>query len=132
MFIEFEAIKFLLAAFGPLVIFAWVFEQTRPAAWTALKLLIQSALIIILTSAMVSMIGRSFSNIVPDSILEEVGDTYEISTANMQIFLNQDSYGTTVILLIVVFVLFAILKGAALFIVFGAGSGSVRKMVGGQ
>ena len=44
MFIEFQAIKYLLGAFGPLVVFAWVFEQTRPAAWTAIKLLIQSSL----------------------------------------------------------------------------------------
>lgn len=125
MFIEFQAIKYLLGAFGPLIIFAWIFEPTRPAAWTALKLLMQSALTIILASAMVSILGNAFEELA--SPLDDFGT---VDPEELLSYISGGDWAQAMLLLIVVFFLLGILKAAAVFIVFQYGGGSTMRLIG--
>jgi len=62
-YIEFEFWKFIFTAFAPLIIFAWVFEATRGAAWAAAKVFLQSVLTLMLVAGVASIIQAIFEPI---------------------------------------------------------------------
>lgn len=76
---EFMFWRFLVGAFGPLIIFAWVFEQTRPAAWSAIKLLIQSGLTLVLISGVIAIIVAAFNSIAANDAVDPVSGQIDVT-----------------------------------------------------
>ncbi len=122
---EFIFWRFLVVAFGPLIIFAWVFPATRSAAWTAMKVLIQSGLTIIMISGVVAIIVSAYAGMtdglgltVDEVDAEKMTDLFSVGGALHAMLVQIFAIG-----------LFFAVKLMALFIVFGSAGQSMGRGV---
>ncbi len=113
---EFMFWRFMLTAFGPIIAFAWVFPQTRPAAWTSIKLLIQSGLTIVMSTGVIAILVASFALITKLSPVQDNGTDVEALTQ----FFSFTGFGAAAFSAIYGLFLLVIIKGVSMFIVFGS------------
>ena len=118
-YIEFEFLKFVFTAFAPLMIFAWVFEITRPAAWAAAKIFMQSILTLLLVSGVAAIIQAIFAPIegeVPD---RDVDGNVTAPIAGFENFFSGEEFFAMFVGTGVSNVLLILLKVVAILVVFG-------------
>lgn len=121
MYIEFFFWKYLIIAFGPLIICAWIFAPLRPGAWAAMKIFFQSVLTLILIAAAISFIDLVYEPI-RRAAPAEVGGSVGVSPE-----IIKDVLGKLIMVEAVVFFLLFLFKGVAIMIVFG-GAPSMSKI----
>lgn len=122
---EFMFWRFLITAFGPIIVFAWVFPATRPAAWSALKLLIQAGLTIIMSTGVVGIIVAAFAAIAPDLPVKN----NDIKVEHLNSFFSMKAAGQAMLIQVFALALFAFVKLVSLLIVFGSAANQASKNV---
>lgn len=117
MFAEMQLWVFLLSAFGPLLAFAWVFPETRPAVWTGFKTLIQAGLGTLMATAVAAIAVEAFKTL-------NLPTTYEnghliIDMDHLSDVASFSSFGEILVVMVMVVLMLIVVKVAAVFVVFG-------------
>lgn len=121
---EFMFWRFMIGAFGPLIIFAWVFEQTRPAAWSAIKLLLQSGLTLVMVTGVIAIIVAAFNNVAANDAIDPVSGTIDVrQLANLFSLAEAGKSMLIQILAVGLLLLVKILAFAIVFASVGSGGG---------
>lgn len=121
---EFMFWRFLVGAFGPVIIFAWIFEETRPAAWSAIKLLLQSGLTLVMVTGVIAIIVAAFNSVAANDAIDPLTGSIDMTKlANLFSLAEAGKSMLIEILAIGLLMLVKILSFAIVFASVGSGGG---------
>lgn len=115
---EFMFWRFMVGAFGPIIIFAWIFEETRPAAWSAIKLLLQSGLTLIMITGVIAIIVAAFNSVAANDAIDPT--TGAIDMTKLADLFSLAEAGKSMLIQILALGLLAFVKVLSFAIIFGS------------
>ena len=111
------AVKFLISAFGPLIIFAWVFDQSRGAAYGSIRLFFMVGLATVMVTALIGVIAGSYSD------FTRIVTNQNLDLEGLSKFVFSFEFMQSLLLSIVSIFLFVVIAFASVKIVDSAGNG---------